>query len=85
MYVCMCMSCVCVWFLCVYNVRGDQDFCSQPYLTSSQSCYIKNRDFARARFEKSSRKLRAKRPCATWLHSGIYYNYASADSPVAGQ
>lgn len=69
----------------VYSVRGDQDFCSQPYLTSSQSCYIKNRDFARARFEKSARKLRAKRPCATWLHSGIYYNYASTDSPVAGQ
>lgn len=71
--------CVCV---CAYDVRGDQDFCSQPYLTSSQSCYIKNRDFARARFEKSAKKLRAKRPSRnTRLHSGIYYNYASTGIP----
>lgn len=52
---------VCVCLCTVYNVRG-LFFCSQPYLTSSQSCYInKNRDFARARFEKSAKKLRAKR------------------------
>ena len=63
-FVCMCV-CVCVYLCIVYNrnPRRRGDFCSQPYLTSSQSCYInKNRDFARfcARFEKSAKKLRAK-------------------------
>lgn len=43
----LCMY-ICMRVCTLYNVRGDQDSCSQPYLTSSQSCYIKNRDFARA-------------------------------------
>lgn len=75
--------CVCarafIACVCLHNIRRETRIRSQPYLTSSQSCYIKNREFA---LEKSAKKLRAKF-CNIVAAEYLLY-YASMDS-VAGQ